>query len=75
LSGDEGSGVWGLVMNLDDDDLTHVHKVLTTDTKECHIFLRGKTGGERVRLEKRIEENKRVIGRIERILGSRLIWS
>ena len=56
-------------MFLNEQDLTHCHKVLTSDTKECHVFLRGKTGGEQVKLENRIKDNKRVIARIERILG------
>lgn len=56
-------------MNLDEQDLKHCHKVLTSDVGECNILLEDSTGGRAERLQKRIEDDRRVLARIERITG------
>lgn len=56
-------------MNLDIDDMKHCHKVLASDIEECTIISEGREGGRLARLQKRIEDDKRVIARIERIIG------
>ena len=56
-------------MKLEMDDLKHCHKVLSSDIEECRILGKGSTGGRADRLQKRIEDDLRVISRIERILG------
>lgn len=56
-------------MNLEIEDLKHCHKVLSSDIEECRILGSGQTGGRADRLQKRIEDDLRVISRIERIIG------
>jgi hypothetical protein len=55
-------------MNLDSEDLRQCHKVLSSDIRECGIHIRT-AGGFKGLLEKRIEDNKRVLARIETIIG------
>ena len=52
-------------MNLSTEDLIHCLTVLSGDIKECEILGRDNPG----RYDKRIEDDKRVIARIERITG------
>lgn len=61
-------------MNADIIDLEHCHKVLSSDRDECRILLEGTTGGRAERLQKRIEDDNRVIARIERIIGYAPKW-
>jgi len=66
-------------MNLNKEDLEHCHMVLTSDIKECRVFIGFKretklTGGDVVRYEERIANNQRVIARIERILGVKITY-
>lgn len=56
-------------MNLDEQDLRHCHKVLSSDVEECRILSDGAEGGRLERLQKRIEDDKRVLARIETIIG------
>ena len=56
-------------MFLDTEDLKHCHKVLASDIEECVILSEGSDGGRLARLQKRIEDDKRVIARIEKIIG------
>ena len=56
-------------MNLDMEDLEHCHKVLSSDIEECRILVEGANGGRAERLGKRIEDDKRVMARIETIIG------
>ena len=56
-------------MNLSLEDLRHCHKVLWSDIEEIEILTRGSSGGLADRLQKRAETNKRIIARIERIIG------
>lgn len=69
-------------MTLDKADLYHVHKVLTSDTAECRVWLKPEhqkvspsTPKRIANYKKRIRDNKRVIARIECILGEHLTWS
>lgn len=57
-------------MSLNLEDLKHCHKVLASDIEECHILSEGATGGREERLQKRIEDDKRVMYRIEGIIGT-----
>jgi hypothetical protein len=56
-------------MNLEMDDLKHCHKVLASDIEECTIISDGREGERLARLRKRIEDDSRVMARIERIIG------
>ena len=56
-------------MNLNEEDLRHCHKVLASDTEECRIIAEGAHGGRAARLQKRMEDDRRVMARIETILG------
>lgn len=56
-------------MNLSMDDLRHAHKVLSSDVEECEVLREGATGGRNVRLSNRILDDRRVLARIERIIG------
>lgn len=58
-------------MNLDMDDLKHCHKVLASDIEECQMLFGSDNviEGRHVRIQKRIEQDRLVMDRIERILG------
>ena len=58
-------------MNLDMDDLKHCHKVLASDIEECQMLFGSDNviEGRHARIQKRIEQDKLVMDRIERILG------
>lgn len=56
-------------MNLDEQDLRHCRNVLSSDVEECRILSEGATGGRAERLQRRIDDDKRVIARIENIIG------
>jgi len=58
-------------VNLDMDDLRHVHKVLSSDVEECEVLREGATGNRATRLQNRILDDQRVLARIERIIGER----
>ena len=58
-------------MSLDMDDLRHVHKVLSSDIEECEMLREGATGNRATRLGQRILDDRRVLARIERILGEK----
>jgi hypothetical protein len=58
-------------MTIDDQDLRHCHKVLSSDVEECRILSDGAEGGRLERLQKRMEDDKRVLARIEAIIGYR----
>ena len=51
------------------DDLKHCHKILASDIEECRILGEGTTGGRAARLQKRMGDDRRVMARIEKILG------
>jgi hypothetical protein len=56
-------------MSLNLEDMRHCHKVLASDIEECGILSEGATGGRAERLQKRMEDDKRVMYRIEGIIG------
>ncbi len=58
-------------MKLDMDDLRHTHKVLSSDIDECSILGEGATGNRATRLANRILDDRRVLARIERIIGEK----
>ena len=58
-------------MNLSKDDLRHAHKVLSSDIEECEMLLEGATGNRATRLSNRILDDKRVLARIESIIGEK----
>ena len=58
-------------MNLSKDDLRHAHKVLSSDIQECDILFEGAEGARAARMKKRIDDDKRVLARIENILGEK----
>jgi len=61
---------------LEEEDLYHCHKVMTSDIGECNVFLGMNPDEEtRQRYLKRIKDDERVIRRIERTLGLTLTWS
>ena len=62
-------------MSLTNDDWRHVHKVLSSDIQECEILSEGAIGGRATRMKKRIADDKRVLARVERILGHRPEWA
>lgn len=58
-------------MNLDMDDYRHAHKVLSSDIEECEMLRDGATGNRAIRLANRIKDDRRVLARIERIIGEK----
>ena len=58
-------------MKLDMNDLRHAHKVLSSDVEECEVLREGATGNRATRLANRILDDRRVLARIERIIGEK----
>jgi len=58
-------------MKLSREDLLHVYKVLSGDIKECNILSKDKPN----RYKKRIEDNKKVLARIEVIIGCKIEYN
>lgn len=57
-------------MKLDKEDLEHCHKVIRGDIQECLIFDDiAVKDGKKKKYEERIKENKRIMAKIEYILG------
>jgi len=56
-------------MKLSMEDYRHIHKVLSSDIDECSILIEGTSGGRAERLQKRITDDKRVLVRVEKIIG------
>ena len=62
-------------MKLSTEDLRHVHKVLSSDIEECEILREGSTGNRATRLGNRILDDRRVLARIEKIIGEKPEWT
>ena len=63
-------------MRLDSQDLKHVHKVLSADIEECVILIGDDMADDKaIRLSERMEDDRRVLARVEKILGYRPRWA
>ena len=57
-------------MILNTEDLEHVHKVLFCDTEECKIHCETSDSGDfKTKMANRMQNNARVLARVETILG------
>jgi len=59
---------------LREEDLKHCHKVLASDVQECELLLEGQPTDRVARLMERIDDDKRVLTRIEDLLGYKPEW-
>ena len=62
-------------MKLSAQELQHVHKVLSSDIDECTVLIGDDMTDNRVtRLSARMEDDRRVLARVESVLGFRPEW-
>jgi hypothetical protein len=54
---------------LNEEDLKHCHKVLSSDIKECELLMEGGPTDRVARLMNRIDDDNRVLARIEKLIG------
>jgi len=59
---------------MNEEDLTHCHKVLSSDIKECELLMEGGPTDRVARLMNRIDDDNRVLTRIESLLGYKPEW-
>ena len=60
--------------SLNEEDLKHCHKVLSSDIKECELLMEGGPTDRVARLMNRIDDDKGVLDRIERVIGCVPEW-
>jgi len=60
--------------SLNEEDLKHCHKVLSSDIKECELLMEGGPTDRVARLMNRIDDDNRVLTRIENLLGYKPEW-
>jgi hypothetical protein len=59
---------------LNEEDLKHCHRVLSSDIQECEILMEGGPTDRVARLMNRVDDDERVLARIENLLGFKPEW-